>query len=595
MEEPVSSHSFQANLAGMLRQARPYKSGLFLIALLGIVSAIANGAVPYVTGRFFDALIGLSHGGNEQSGLLPLWMVLLGLWALIQILANGVDWIIDRKRREIDTNISGSVQAEGFIHLFRLPLSYHSNEHINGLLSKISNAAWRISATIRTVVQVTPEFLSVIVGIWLASTISPAMAGVLLGGAIIYGALLVFMLRPIAQMDHIAHEAWNDAWNDAAAAVHQISSVKQAAAEEYEVSKTRASLQGSVLKLWYKLERKWSNIGFFQRAIVFLTQLIIFISSVHLVQQGAITVGGLIALNGYAALFLGPLVQLGYSWQTVQNGLTAGGQLERLFTTKEEEYHPADEFNPTERSGHISFENVSFSYETDKPGVLHDLSLEIRPGESVALVGESGAGKSTVISLISGYYFPTQGKITVDHADTRVWDLLALRRRIAVVPQEVALFNESIRANIRYGSFEASDAAVERASQQAHIDEFIRGLPDGYETLVGERGIKLSVGQKQRIAIARAILRDPEILILDEPTSALDAETEQYVTASLGELMKGRTTLIIAHRLSTVRKANTILVLKEGRIAEKGNHRELMEIPQGIYRSLYNLHIGFHE
>ena len=294
-------------------------------------------------------------------------------------------------------------------------------------------------------------------------------------------------------------------------------------------------------------------------------------------------------------MFFGPFVQLGYSWQTIQNGLTSAGQVERIFREPTERYHPSETFNAPKGEGHVVFKSVSFGYEEGQPLVLKDVSFEARPGTVVALVGESGAGKSTIGGLISGYYYPNAGDVSMDNLSTREWDLTALRSRIAVVPQEVALFNESIEVNIKYGTFDASRAAVEKVAREAHVDEFITALPKGYDTLVGERGIKLSVGQKQRVAIARAMLRDPKILILDEPTSALDAQTERYITASLDELMKGRTTFIIAHRLSTVRKADLILVLKDGVIAERGTHKELLAMEGGVYRSLYDLHVGLHE
>jgi ABC-type multidrug transport system fused ATPase/permease subunit len=210
------------------------------------------------------------------------------------------------------------------------------------------------------------------------------------------------------------------------------------------------------------------------------------------------------------------------------------------------------------------------------------------------LVGESGVGKSTTISLISGYYFPTQGNVLIDGIDTRKLNLTTLRQQIAVVPQEVALFNDTLLANIRYGSFGASHENVVRVAREAHMEEFISGLPHGYETIVGERGIKLSVGQKQRVAIARAILRNPAILILDEPTSALDAHTEQIVTEALEKLMRGKTTFIIAHRLSTVRKADVVLVFQKGKIVEKGTHNELVAKEGGVYRRLYDYQIGLH-
>jgi ABC-type multidrug transport system fused ATPase/permease subunit len=502
---------------------------------------------------------------------------------------------MDRSRRKIDSYVHLDIQTEGFVHLLKVPLAYHADGHINAILHKISMGGWRISSIMQNVIQLAPQLLSVVIGIVLAATISVSMALVLAVGVFIYSVLLFFMLQPVAAMDHIAHEFWNESWDDAAAAVQQVDSVKQAAAEAYETDKVRTNLSKKTTKLWYSLEKIWSNIGFFQRSIVLLTQFTIFIASANFVAHGSMTVGGLIALNGYALLFFGPFVALGSSWQTMQNGFTAAGQLERIFLEKEEVYHPVDAVTPTEQSGRVVFDHVAFNYGDQKLEILSDISFTAHPGDVVALVGESGGGKSTTISLISGYYFPHTGSVSVDGVDTRSWDLTALRKRIAVVPQEVALFNDTIYKNICYGSFDATEEQVAHAAREAHIDEYIASLPDGYQTLVGERGIKLSVGQKQRIAIARAVLRDPEILILDEPTSALDSETERFITSALEKLMRGRTTFIIAHRLSTVRKAAQILVLKDGRIVESGTHEALLHIENGTYRHLYELHVGLYE
>src|SRR3989344_3911317 len=593
LEKPTT---FKEGVAGVWRHIAPYKSLATAIAVLGVLSSAANGAVPYVTGRFFDALIALSQGQDVMAlwGL-PTWGLLLGIWALVQVVANATDWVDDRKRRAIGAKVHLRIQAEGFVHLFQLPLAHHANEPMNAVLSKFSNAGWRISNIITTVVTIAPQLLSVLIGITLAATISTLLAGVLAFGVLIYVVLLARMLRSSAKADDVAHKTWNDSWNDAAAAVNQITSVKQATAEAREIEKTRGRLLERAFGLWYHMELLWSNVGGFQRVIVFLTQLTVFVLSVDLVASGELTIGELVALNGYALMFFGPFVQLGYSWQIIQNGLTSAGQIERISGEPIENYHPHPDFKAPPATGAVVFSDVNFRYEDGQPMILKGASFETAPGTAVALVGESGAGKSTIAQLISGYYFPTEGGVTIDGVKTSDWDLTELRSRIAVVPQEVALFNESIEANIKYGSFDATHEAVAKVAQHAHIDEFIATLPQKYETMVGERGIKLSVGQKQRVAIARAMLRDPRILILDEPTSALDAETERYITASLDELMQGRTTFIIAHRLSTVRKADLILVLKDGVITERGTHDELLAIPDGVYRHLYELHVGLHD
>ena len=582
-------------LNAIRRFTRPFKAQFAALAVLGLVSALANGSVPYITGQFFDALIEISeHRAARSVGSLPLWVFLLSLWAVIELVANNVDWIMDRLQRAVDSRIHMNIQAEGFLHLFRLPLSYHKNVHISGELQKLSTAGWRVSNIVQTIMRIAPQFVSILVGITLAASINMMLAGVLLAGVVLYVLLLTRVLLPVAKIDLAAHRVWSDSWDDAASAVLQIESVKQATAEEYESEKTRSGFLDKTYTLWYKLETIWSNVNFFQRIIVFATQLTVFILSVRFVAGGTITIGELIALNGYAAMFFGPFVSLGYSWQTIQNGISAAAHAEAIFREPTEQYVPLGSAELALKAGDITFEDVTFRYGPDQPIVLAEVSLHIRSGEVVAFVGETGVGKSTAISLISGYNFPTKGKVLVSGTDTRAQNLTHLRRRIAVVPQEIALFNDTIKANIRYGSFHVTDEAVFHAAREAHIDEFIQTLPKKYDTVVGERGIKLSVGQKQRVAIARAILRDPSILILDEPTSALDAKTEKIVTGALERLMTGRTTIIIAHRLSTVRKADVIFVFKKGTIVERGAHHELIEVPNGVYRHLYEYQIGLH-
>lgn len=576
------------------RHTKPFKRELNILVLLGIISAAANGFVPFITGRFFDTLIDLSQGKSTGEHL-PLWMILLGVWALIQLVANNIDWILDRLRRKVDTKVHLNIQTSGFVRLLKLPISFHKNEHVNEVIEKISKAGWRVSSILRTIIQIAPEFLSIIIGIVLAASINTTLAGILAIGVVLYVLLLVRILIPIAKIDESAHSFWSKSWGDAAEAVHQIDSVKQASSEQYETEKVKASLLGKTYDSWIKLELVWSNISFFQRMIVFITQLAVFVISVQFISKGIITVGELVAFNGYALMFFGPFVSLGHSWQTIQNGLTSAAQAEIIFEEKTENYTPQGGVNLTSSSGAVAFQGVSFGYDANQQDVLESIDFTVAPGEIIALVGESGVGKSTLVSLISGYYFPTKGEVLVNGINTTRINLESLRTHIAVVPQEIALFNDTVMENIRYGTFNASDADVKRAAREAHLADFIELLPKKYGTLVGERGVKLSVGQKQRVAIARAILRNPSILILDEPTSALDSKTEKIITASLEKLMKGRTTFIIAHRLSTVRKADTILVFEKGKVVERGKHNELIKIENGVYRHLYEYQIGLRD
>ncbi len=589
----TSKEEIKKGLVAIWRHIKPFKKEFIFLAALGIVSAVANGVVPYVTGRFFDSLIELSQGKNVLSiGTVPLWVMLLGVWALVQLVANNIDWVMDRRRRLVDSKVHFRIQTNGLVHLFHAPLMYHKNVHINGAIQKISTVSWRVAAVVRTVTDIAPQFLSIIIGISLAASINMFLASILVIGVLLYILLLIRILIPAAAIDAAAHKSWNEGWDDAVQAVMQIESVKQAATEESESLSAREAFEGRTNRLWNQIELIWSNVNFFQRMIVFGTQLVVFIFSVQFVTDGTITVGELIALNGYVMMFFGPFVSLGHSWQTIQNGITTAAQAEEVFAGDEEDYTPHGAVTPAQFTGEVTFEHISFAYGDGQPEVLSDVDFHVRAGEVIAFVGESGVGKSTAISLISGYYFPTSGSVLVDGVDTRKHNLTDLRKHIAIVPQEVALFNDTIKENIRYGSPNASEEDIIHAASEAHANEFIQALPLGYDTIVGERGIKLSVGQKQRVAIARAILRNPKILILDEPTSALDSETEHKVTAALEKLMRGRTTFIVAHRLSTVRKADRIFVLEKGRIIEEGTHAELMAISGGNYRHRYELHIG---
>lgn len=586
-------------LSAIWARLADFRKNVNWLIALGLISAVANGVVPYVTGRFFDALIGLSRGETGTGtgiGALgwPLWAAFLAVWAIVQLVANNIDWLKDRINRRVETNVWFGIQTHGFSHLFRLPVSYHKNAHINGELQKISMASWRVSVIVTQISNVAPQLLSIMIGLALAASINIALSGVMVVGVLLYVAILVRVLKPIAKHDEDTHHQWNVAWDDSAAAVHQIESVKQSAAETYEIEKARSALMDRVLKLWLRTENSWSTIEFSQRTIVFFTQLIIFALSVRFVATGAITVGELVALNGYSLMFFGPFASLGHSWKNIQNGITAAAQVQDIFDTKTEEYKPKGAVSLGRLKGAVAFRNVRFKYAPDQPEILKGIDLDIKPGQVIALVGESGVGKSTSIQLISGYYFPNEGSVEIDGIDTRKLDLTELRSQISVVPQEVALFNDTLRTNIKYGSFGASDEDVQRVAKEAHMEAFIDSLPQRFDTIVGERGVKLSVGQKQRVAIARAMLRNPAILVLDEPTSALDAETERYITESLEKLMKGRTTFIIAHRLSTVRKADKILVFQKGQIVEQGTHNELVQKTEGVYRKLYEYQIGFH-
>ncbi|MDB5077875.1 MAG: transporter ATP-binding protein, partial [Chloroflexi bacterium] len=305
------------------------------------------------------------------------------------------------------------------------------------------------------------------------------------------------------------------------------------------------------------------------------------------VLRGELTPGGLISFLFYIFLIAGPLGTLTNLYSQMREAMGAATRIfEVLDTSPTITDSPGATLLPPVE-GRLAFTDVHFSYLPERE-VLRGVSFTIEPGKMVALVGPSGAGKTTVAALILRFYEPDRGAITVDGVDIRMVTLESLRRQIAVVPQEPVLFGVSVRENIVYGRLDASEDEILAAARAANAHEFVEALPSGYETLVGERGVKLSGGQRQRIAIARAILRDPRILILDEATSSLDNESERLVQEALERLMVGRTTLIIAHRLTTIRRADEIVVLDDGAVVESGTHRELLAA-EGLYHRLYTL------
>lgn len=571
-----------------------YRREAIIISILSLISALGNGIVPYLVGVFFDALVTPAIYTIWELAV-PAWAAVIVLWLIVQVVTGLVDWLRELREKWIGTQLEADFLIESSNRLLLFPLSFHKSRRTGSTWSRMMSARTGLTdITMNVILRLAPEVLSVAIGMAIVFLIEWRLGIVMLLGVIVYVVLLARIVPPIVQLQKLAYRKWDSAYNLAYEALAHVANIKQATAEKYEQKRITRMFGVDVVEAWLRVERIWSSIGFTRRLIIIGTQFVVFILSVLFIQKGDLTIGELISLNAYAGFIFGPFVILARNWQTIQSGIVALERADVILKNKPEAHFEEERIKLANVRGEVKFEDVYFTYKKGKKPTLQGVSFHAEHGEIVALVGESGVGKSTAMELLSGYHFPQKGSVRIDGVSTRRLDLKTLRDVIAVVPQEIALFNETVRNNIRYGSFNATDEEVEHAAKEAHAHDFIMNFPKGYDQKVGERGIKLSVGQKQRVAIARAILRKPRILILDEPTSALDARTEQLITESLERLMQGRTTFIIAHRLSTVRKADRILVFKKGKVVEQGRHAELIKIPDGVYRKLYEFQIGLH-
>jgi ABC-type multidrug transport system fused ATPase/permease subunit len=590
--QKINKENLYTGFKVLLRYLGQYKKSIFILSIMGILSAIGNGVIPYVAGKFFDSII--SPSSIEIFGtIVSLYIFFLIIWSVIQLITYTLDWKINITSEYLSNTIWLDYLSNGFGFLLNLPMSFHKKNKIGEIGNKINTAAGALETIAgRIVIDLAPQILSIVIALGIAIYLKPILAIVLIAGLVTYVFVLISKVKPLAGIQKDYWEQISFLWGDAFDVIGNTLAIKQATAERYEQKRIQDKSKLAV-PLWMKMTKVWGTLNLYQRFTILITQIIIFVLSIVYIQKGIMTIGELLAFNAYASMVFGPFITIARNWQTIQNGIINIQETEKILDTEQEHYKPKDPVD-VDLKGGVEFKNVSFHYDKEKP-VLKDISFKVNAGEVVALVGESGVGKSTLIDLISAYHFANEGEVLIDGQDIKRVNLFKLRSGIAVVPQEVVLFNDTIKTNIKYGNFEASEEEIISAAKKAHAIDFIEKFPEKWNQTVGERGVKLSVGQKQRVAIARAILRNPKILILDEPTSALDAGSEKIITNSLEELMAGKTTFIIAHRLSTVRKADKIMVFKDGKIIESGKHAELLKIEDGEYKRLHDLQIGLTE
>jgi ATP-binding cassette, subfamily B, bacterial MsbA len=565
----------------LFRYLHPYKRAMAVAIVSLLLGSVLGLVFPWIMQNLVDTV--LAQGNRQTLNQITLVLILTFLMRSIFYYFQGYFLSYVGERIVVD------LRTESYRQMHSLSLSFFSETRVGELISRLASDVTLVRAALTNnvatvlsqIVTFAGSLVLMVILNWRLTLYILSVVPFIVGSAAIFGS----RLRKLAT---VVQDELADSNAMAEEALIGVRVVKSFRRETYEVLRYAEQVKRTFQVVMRQIKMRSAFgplISFF--AFAALTG-VLWVGGRE-VLEGRLTAGALIAFLIYGINIAGSLGAFTSLYTQLQE---AAGATHRIFDLldlePEIQDHPgAVSLGKTE--GRITFENLSFSY-LGAGHVLYDMNLEIEPGEIFALVGPSGAGKSTLFNLIPRFYDPTSGRILLDGIDLREITLESLRTQIGVVPQETQLFSATIRENILYGRLEASDAEINAAAVAANADEFILRQPDGYATQVGERGVKLSGGQRQRIAIARALLSDPRILLLDEATSSLDSESEGLVQEALERLMIGRTTIIIAHRLSTVHLANRIAVLDQGRIVELGSHAQLLE-SDGLYARLYKLQL----
>jgi ATP-binding cassette subfamily B protein len=546
----------------------------WLLALANLALAAAMFAEPVLFGRIIDALAGSQKAGAEPltfTALLPL----LGAWAGFGLFTIVCGVFIALHADRLSHRRRQAVLTDYFEHVMQLPLAYHGGSH-SGRLMKVmltgTDSLWGLWLSFFR--ENLAAIVSLIILLPLSLYLNWRLAILLIVLCGVFAILTTFVLRKTGELQASVEKYYSDLAERASDALGNVALVQSFARIEAEVMGLRMVVE-RLLGAQMPVLSWWAVVTVLTRASTTITLLAIFIVGTWLFFQGLTTIGEIVMFMSFATMLVGKLEQVAGFINSV---FMVAPRLQEFFDVLDTVPAVRDDphaIDPGRLTGRVSFEDVSFSYDGKRPAIA-DLSFTAQPGEVIALVGPTGAGKTTALALLHRVFDPQSGRITIDDIDLREMKLAALRRNIGVVFQEVLLFNRSIRENLTAGKPDATDEEMIEALKRAQAYDFVERNPDKLNAVVGERGRFLSGGERQRLSIARALLKNPPILILDEATSALDAATEIKVQAALDEVMKHRTTFVIAHRLATIRNATRILVFKDGRVIEAGSFDQLV-------------------
>jgi len=562
----------------------PYAVGVTVAIISG---AALNLAQPWIIGFvFFNSVLGGGNLSQANLGLLPFVIFLLGLtFGLNQISSFFQVYLSE----VLSQRTIHKLRSDVYQHIELLPVGVFDKSHSGDLVSRLVSDTTEVENFMEDdVAGFVSNAVTVAGALGLLFLVDRRLTLLVAPACVVLVIVVNLFKRTIKRFTARIREAFAELTSQAFEVFSGIRIVKSFRLEEHKATEFRdRSL--SMTKAKVRLARLSAIYGSSVDLLVLIATLAVIWFAAPPVVSGALKLGALVAFLGVMDKMFKPLVQLSKGNLKLQKALAAADRVFELVDRDPEVLETPGSLTPQMIEGRIEFERVSFSYRPEKK-VLSDLSLLIRPGETVAIVGSSGAGKSTVVNLLMRFYEPTSGRILIDEYPITNLSLGYLRSKIGLVLQEPVLFSGTIRENIKYGKLQASDEEVSRASEAANAHEFIVSLQKGYDTEIGERGVTLSVGQRQRIAIARALLKDPSILILDEATSNIDSESESLIQDALRRVAKGRTLIVIGHRLSSIIDAERIVVIENGGIAEEGTHEVLMS-KGGAYNRLYEAQV----